>query len=915
MKTNDELADLVAQGIALADRFPDTHDLADALARFTAAPDLSLGDRPHHRAGCVRPGLPVPGQRTPRRAPTVAIATPDIVGPIRNGGIGTAYTTLADALATAGHDVTILYTLGAYCENGTTDDWIEHYRARGIRFVPMPDPDGPPHIYGPRHSYAAFRWLSNRQFDVLHIPEWGGTAFCAVQAKRLGLGLAATQICVGVHSPTLWHDLEDRRTVHRIEQLETDFLERRSVEWADVVISPSQYLLQWLDRWGWTTPDRTYVQPYVSELLSRTHAFGDRVPVSEVVFFGRLESRKGLELFCDAVDRLTADTRALDYRITFLGKPGRAGDSDSLNYIRERGATWTTPWEVIADFSRQQALEYLSSRPALAVMPSVADNTPNTVLECLQAGLPFVAANTGGIQEMIRQVDHQHALVDPDPAVLARTIAERLTDGAIIVQPAADPDAVRRRWIEWHEDQVSDPPKAAAKTTGAEGPLVSVCMATHDRPAFLAQALESILEQTHQHLEVVLVDDGSETAAAKNHLQELADQFPQRGWKLLRQPRRFPGAARNAAARAARGRFILFMDDDNVALPSEIETLVQCAVSSGAPILTCAHYAFEGQVVPKNATSMRHTWLPLGGALPLAFFVNCVGDTNMLIERTAFFAIGGFDEERGAGLVEDWTFFSKALVRGMPIETVPEPLFLYRLGSHGFGQRAPSYQSYTRPLQPFIDALPNAIGLAFLYAAGAHRRSLREDVAATPFVPQAGVPVLRRTRIVDRVHTRLVKIVNPSARGADQGEHLATAFATASPLAVFAPGAGSGSAQLMPLQQVSVNSSDHVVRLDSSGDEPQLALRVPGLGVLTRGPLLIRLDLSTPRDTLAQVFWKTPRMPVYCEEQSVRSALNPGRNVRYLRIPARTIVGRLRFDPASHTGEILLHSLQIRRSE
>ena len=55
----------------------------------------------------------------------ICIVTCDIVGPIRNGGIGTAYYNLAHALARAGHKITVLYALGQYCENET----IEHCQA------------------------------------------------------------------------------------------------------------------------------------------------------------------------------------------------------------------------------------------------------------------------------------------------------------------------------------------------------------------------------------------------------------------------------------------------------------------------------------------------------------------------------------------------------------------------------------------------------------------------------------------------------------------------------------------------------------------------------------------------------------------------------------------------------------------
>ena len=68
----------------------------------------------------------------------ICIVTCDIVGPIRNGGIGTAYYNLAHALARAGHKVTVLYALGQFCENETIDHWQAEYAKHRIEFVPLP---------------------------------------------------------------------------------------------------------------------------------------------------------------------------------------------------------------------------------------------------------------------------------------------------------------------------------------------------------------------------------------------------------------------------------------------------------------------------------------------------------------------------------------------------------------------------------------------------------------------------------------------------------------------------------------------------------------------------------------------------------------------------------------------------------
>ena len=68
----------------------------------------------------------------------ICIASFDFVGPVRNGGVGTAFTSLGEALARAGHDVTFLYLSGNFCENKSLRHWIEDYQKKNIRFVPLP---------------------------------------------------------------------------------------------------------------------------------------------------------------------------------------------------------------------------------------------------------------------------------------------------------------------------------------------------------------------------------------------------------------------------------------------------------------------------------------------------------------------------------------------------------------------------------------------------------------------------------------------------------------------------------------------------------------------------------------------------------------------------------------------------------
>ena len=71
--------------------------------------------------------------------PRVCIATWEIEGPSRNAGIGTAYTSLADALKRAGYDVTVLFLLGCHPTDGNMIDWVDYYRTeKGMKLIPLP---------------------------------------------------------------------------------------------------------------------------------------------------------------------------------------------------------------------------------------------------------------------------------------------------------------------------------------------------------------------------------------------------------------------------------------------------------------------------------------------------------------------------------------------------------------------------------------------------------------------------------------------------------------------------------------------------------------------------------------------------------------------------------------------------------
>ena len=99
-------------------------------------------------------------------------------------------------------------------------------------------------------------------------------------------------------------------------------------------------------------------------------------------------------------------------------------------------------------------------------------------------------------------------------------------------------------------------------------PFFSVVIPVYNRALLLAEALRSVLAQTDQDFEIIVVDDGSTDNPART-VEELADPRI----VFVRQENRGGGAARNAGIDKARGRFIAFLDSDDCFFPHHLASM------------------------------------------------------------------------------------------------------------------------------------------------------------------------------------------------------------------------------------------------------------------------------------------------------------------------------------------------------
>ena len=637
-------------------------------------------------------------------AKKICIVTPDIVGPMKNGGIGTACYWLARFLAHNGYRVTALYT-GPF-ENSTYAEIRSKYGEDHVDFVALAELKLPKvAYYGIEHygqvSEQVYAYLKGQLFDVVHFQDWQGNGFASIQAKTMGVAFARTKLVVGVHSPRLWEQ-EGMRVWPRdpITDFKRDYMEKYAIEHADAVWSPSEALLRWLQEHEIIPRGRTRVIRYLIRLDKQDEApltYEARDP-SHLAFFGRLETRKGLELFTSALNKILDSGRDHGIkRITFLGKIGTVLNGVNayyhLNQLSDKWKAKGIEWKVIDNFDAFQALRYIQKTGAIAVMPSLLDNYPYTVLECLENGIPCLASAVGGIPEMLGP----DVIFEPKVDALCEAIFER-NERVPKMRGLYSNEQAKRDWLEYSEELEAEPNPIAV----AHGdPRVSVCVAYYNYGRYLPHLLRSLAENDYRNFEVIVVNDGSTDSSSIEVFRELEKKFTPRGWKFFTQENQGIGATRNFAASQATGEQLIFMDADNVATKKMISTFVKALVKSGADALTCVATVFKGHEYPDAKTEVFYLYRPIGPALEMAMLENVFGDANAIIRKKAFDAVGGFKTDRTTSF-EDWEFFALLALQGHKIDVIPEQLFFYRHLGEGFSRTTSLMQNQSRVLRAFL---------------------------------------------------------------------------------------------------------------------------------------------------------------------------------------------------------------------
>ncbi len=200
--------------------------------------------------------------------------------------------------------------------------------------------------------------------------------------------------------------------------------------------------------------------------------------------------------------------------------------------------------------------------------------------------------------------------------------------------------------------------------------LVSVVIPSYNCASFLGDAVNSALAQTHRDVEVLVIDDGS-TDGTEAVLASFGDRV-----RLFRQDRAGPSAARNRGVLHARGRYVAFLDADDLWLPHKLARQVEHMTRHPDVALVYADYTRGADPAVPSEPRLRHyRHRATGDVFHNLLRENFIHTSSVLVRREALAQAGLFDPSlRGSEDLDLWL----RVARWGRVGCVEEPLLWVR---------------------------------------------------------------------------------------------------------------------------------------------------------------------------------------------------------------------------------------------
>lgn len=204
--------------------------------------------------------------------------------------------------------------------------------------------------------------------------------------------------------------------------------------------------------------------------------------------------------------------------------------------------------------------------------------------------------------------------------------------------------------------------------------LISIIVPVYNAEKHLADAIQSVLDQTYSNFELIAVNDGSTDCSL-----EILQQFTDKRVRIINKENTGVSDTRNAAIKAAKGEFVCFLDADDYYSAYYLQRMYETAVEKCADMVVCSYIPFRG--IP-NFSNKKSTPVSIHSSDPLVQASVLTSAWTKMIKTSTLSQYGiSFDKNMTFG--EDLFFCWKAFLASENIWMIDEKLYGYRMTDSG----------------------------------------------------------------------------------------------------------------------------------------------------------------------------------------------------------------------------------------
>lgn len=539
-----------------------------------------------------------------------------------------------------------------------------------------------------------------------------------IQAKEAGLLPSELQLITVCHGSTLYTTNAAREFIAP-SAIPTMLREAYSIENADKTIYLTDFLRKLYEGHGLKSriPLKDRLPLHYEDIPSFEGDFSSRC--KRLIYIGKPTKMKGFDLFLSTVlcllkspSRVSAQIEEIVCFTTFTEVPDPVIEclmAEVRDLVRLE----------IVSLPRTELFRQLQvfAQDSLALVTYGADNHPNVVLELMSIGCDFVAANSGGIPELLNEKTKLNFLAEPTPDDFVEKVQVALKDR----KARSSLCSANRRWYLAQQEKINRSyNRKKLKTLGIDMQPHRYLEAGGDKATVVVPVYNTDLDQVRQLCvslknqsvtpsEVIFVNDGSSLKNYDAMLRSLIKEcYPYR-YRVVTKENGGLSSARNEGLRTAQTDYIITIDSDDLVSNYYVENLVRAKDANPDAVAVTPYLSdfIDGKSDPAIYNPEAYEYHPTGSSLATAFFPsNFFGSAAAIFDRKELLAATGGWDQTDKSMWEDWALYVKLRCQGKKIAILPEVNYFYRVRQDSMVRTYSKQQGAQRLIRNFT-ALPH----------------------------------------------------------------------------------------------------------------------------------------------------------------------------------------------------------------